>query len=246
MSKDLRAGKIFIDWSQNAGYKTTVAVYSLRGKRSAPYVSMPLEWSEVAAAVKREDATKLEFSPEKALARLRDKGDLIKPLLTTKQKLPLDFLAGAVHVAPPRRKKPRAAEPERRSTPSRIPGRRSQSGRRLFVLPRTEMGNELWLDVDGKFRRFILRPDREKKSRLIAMPAGEFPIDPSYYRGEVQEKYRDKVTIEDIGSYERVEGSFKAEQVTLFFDGATLTGKWRLEKIEPGPEHRSWVLEPLQ
>jgi hypothetical protein len=78
------------------------------------------------------------------------------------------------------------------------------------------------------------------------MPAGEFPIDPSYYRGEVQEKYRDKVSIEDIGSYERVEGSFKAEQVTLFFDGATLTGKWCLEKIEPGPEHRSWVLEPLQ
>src|ERR1051325_901762 len=33
MAKDLRRGKVFIDWSQNADHKTTVAVYSSRAKR---------------------------------------------------------------------------------------------------------------------------------------------------------------------------------------------------------------------
>lgn len=246
MSKSLRRGKVFIDWSQNADFKTTVAVYSLRGKRERPYVSMPLNWSEVAAAVSDGDPASLDFPPDKALQRLRDKGDLFKTLLTTRQQLPASFVSGFRKPRPERRAPERPSK-DRRAAKGDIPPlpkARSQSGRRLFVLPKTELGNELWLEVEGNFRRWILRRDREKKRRLIAMPAGQFPVDPSYYRGEVQEKYKKTVTIEDIGSYERVEGSFKAEQVILFFSGKTLSGKWRLEKLEPGPEHRSWVLEP--
>ena len=36
MAKNLRVGKVFIDWSQNADHKTTIGVYSLRAKRHAP------------------------------------------------------------------------------------------------------------------------------------------------------------------------------------------------------------------
>ena len=36
MKKALRAGKVFIDWSQNNGNKTTVSPYSMRG-RIAPH-----------------------------------------------------------------------------------------------------------------------------------------------------------------------------------------------------------------
>lgn len=50
MAKELRSRKVFIDWSQNADYKTTVAVYSVRTKRERPYVSMPVTWQEVEAA----------------------------------------------------------------------------------------------------------------------------------------------------------------------------------------------------
>src|SRR4051812_47076249 len=50
MSKNLRVGKVFIDWSQNADHKTTVGVYSLRAKRPRPYVSMPVSWEELRAA----------------------------------------------------------------------------------------------------------------------------------------------------------------------------------------------------
>ncbi|WP_301799345.1 non-homologous end-joining DNA ligase [Nocardioides sp. ChNu-153] len=46
MTKQRRGGKVFLDWSQNAGSKTTVAPYSLRG-RDRPFAAAPLTWDEV-------------------------------------------------------------------------------------------------------------------------------------------------------------------------------------------------------
>ena len=46
MSKAKRAGKVFVDWSQNDRHKTTVNVYSLRAMER-PTVSTPLTWDEV-------------------------------------------------------------------------------------------------------------------------------------------------------------------------------------------------------
>ena len=48
MTKALRTGKVFVDWSQNNPAKTTVAPYSLRA-RDEPTVSTPLTWDEVEA-----------------------------------------------------------------------------------------------------------------------------------------------------------------------------------------------------
>ncbi len=47
MAKVLRPGKVFIDWSQNNGSKTTIAPYSLRG-RDRPTVAAPRTWEELA------------------------------------------------------------------------------------------------------------------------------------------------------------------------------------------------------
>ena len=46
MKKEVRKGKVFIDWSQNDRHKTTVGPYSLRA-RPRPTVSTPLSWDEV-------------------------------------------------------------------------------------------------------------------------------------------------------------------------------------------------------
>jgi bifunctional non-homologous end joining protein LigD len=46
MTKSLRGGKVFLDWSQNTGAKTTISPYSLRGK-DRPYVAAPRSWAEV-------------------------------------------------------------------------------------------------------------------------------------------------------------------------------------------------------
>ncbi|MEN2742474.1 ATP-dependent DNA ligase [Microbacterium sp. X-17] len=48
MAKALRPGRVFIDWSQNNGAKTTVAPYSLRA-RSHPWVAAPRTWDELDA-----------------------------------------------------------------------------------------------------------------------------------------------------------------------------------------------------
>jgi len=46
MTKSRRTGKVFLDWSQNAGSKTTVCPYSLRG-RERPTAAAPISWTEV-------------------------------------------------------------------------------------------------------------------------------------------------------------------------------------------------------
>jgi bifunctional non-homologous end joining protein LigD len=81
MSKDLRPRKVFIDWSQNNRYKTTIAPYSLRG-RETPTASTPITWDEVAACRHPNDLT---FTAKNVLSRVEEHGDLLKPLLTRKR-----------------------------------------------------------------------------------------------------------------------------------------------------------------
>jgi bifunctional non-homologous end joining protein LigD len=91
MAKARRRGKVFIDWSQNAAHKTTVAVYSLRAKRERPFVSMPLTWAELERARRRRRVEALDFGPDAALKRLAKVGDLFAPVLRMRQRLPEGF-----------------------------------------------------------------------------------------------------------------------------------------------------------
>ena len=84
MRKDLRGGKVFVDWSQNNAAKTTVAPYALRA-RPEPWVSTPLTWDEVAAVRRPED---VQFRAEQTLERVDEHGDLFAPLLSTAAPLP--------------------------------------------------------------------------------------------------------------------------------------------------------------
>ena len=81
--KELRKGKVLIDWSQNDEHKTTVAVYSLRA-RERPTVSTPLRWEEV----ERGDAEALVFEAADVLDRVAEHGDLFAPVVEQKQQLP--------------------------------------------------------------------------------------------------------------------------------------------------------------
>ena len=86
--KELRRGKVLVDWSQNDYSKTTVAVYSLRC-RDRPWVSMPLRWDEVEALDSGDrDAESVRWEAPQALERVEDVGDLFAPVLELKQKLP--------------------------------------------------------------------------------------------------------------------------------------------------------------
>ena len=83
MAKDLRVGKVLVDWSQNDESKTTVGVYSLRA-REQPTVSTPITWAEVAAA----DPDALRFETADVLDRVDRLGDLFAPTIDLEQRLP--------------------------------------------------------------------------------------------------------------------------------------------------------------
>jgi bifunctional non-homologous end joining protein LigD len=87
MAKELRPGKVLVDWSQNDEHKTTVNVYSLRAK-DRPTVSTPVTWDEVDACLEAADPSLLVFEQDEVLRRVERDGDLFAPVLTLVQELP--------------------------------------------------------------------------------------------------------------------------------------------------------------
>ncbi len=76
MKRSLRAGKVFIDWSQNNGAKTTVSPYSLRG-RLHPWVAAPRTWEELAEP----DLAQLDYT--EVLERARNRPDPLAAFVTS-------------------------------------------------------------------------------------------------------------------------------------------------------------------
>ena len=87
MKKSVRGGKVFVDWSQNASFKTTVNVYSLRAK-SQPTVSTPLRWEEVEAVTDSRDPDDLVFTAPEVVERVAEHGDLFAGVVELQQTLP--------------------------------------------------------------------------------------------------------------------------------------------------------------
>ncbi|HEX5740147.1 MAG TPA: non-homologous end-joining DNA ligase [Pilimelia sp.] len=88
MTKRLRTGKVFLDWSQNNAAKTTVAPYSLRaGPR--PTVSTPLTWDEVAALADGSAPARMP-GPAEVLERTAGGADLWRDLLVRGPAVPVD------------------------------------------------------------------------------------------------------------------------------------------------------------
>jgi len=73
MSKAVRPGKVFVDWSQNNAAKTTIAPYSLRG-RAQPTVAAPRTWAEL------DDPGLRHLLFDEVLERVSAEGDLLAPL----------------------------------------------------------------------------------------------------------------------------------------------------------------------
>lgn len=67
MRKDLRGGKVLIDWSQNHPAKTTITPYSLRG-RAEPRVAAPRWWDEIGPGLH-------QLTPTAVARRLAERGD---------------------------------------------------------------------------------------------------------------------------------------------------------------------------
>jgi bifunctional non-homologous end joining protein LigD len=121
MKKALRVNKVFVDWSQNDDFKTTVNVYSLRAKER-PTVSTPVTWQEVESCLAKSDPDLLVHTADEVLARTEKLGDLFEPVLKLKQKLPSLEALGQASSKPvattTKAKSVRLASPVRKSTPA--------------------------------------------------------------------------------------------------------------------------------
>src|SRR5436853_3051697 len=130
MKKQLRVGKILVDWSQNDEHKTTIGVYSLRA-RERPTVSTPVTWEEVERTLKKKDSDLLVFEAGRVIERVQKMGDLFAPVLELKQKLPkLAGLAEVAHeetadlAAQAEEPKPRAPKKSAKSPARRAPAKK--------------------------------------------------------------------------------------------------------------------------
>jgi bifunctional non-homologous end joining protein LigD len=77
------AGRVLVDYNQNAWGRTLASVYSVRPKDHAP-VSTPVTWNEVNTGFRIAD-----FTIANVPARVRELGDLYKPLLLKKGRVKL-------------------------------------------------------------------------------------------------------------------------------------------------------------
>ncbi|ATL30465.1 non-homologous end-joining DNA ligase [Streptomyces formicae] len=85
MTRSLRPGKVFVDFSQNAAAKTTATPYTLRA-RPEPTVSTPVTWAEIEEC---DDQEQLVFRADDIAPRLRRYGDLLGPLINLNRARPL-------------------------------------------------------------------------------------------------------------------------------------------------------------
>lgn len=78
MTKSLRPGKVFLDWSQNVFHKTTISPYSLRG-RETPTVAAPRTWGEVEEGAGG-DGHLEQLMFDEVLDRVESHGDILSGL----------------------------------------------------------------------------------------------------------------------------------------------------------------------
>jgi bifunctional non-homologous end joining protein LigD len=257
MAKALRTGKVFIDWSQNSEFKTTVCVYSLRAKRETPYVSMPFTWEEVERACKKDDRDRFYLEPDEALKRIEKMGDLFEPVLTLKQKLPAKFaellgkvelpeLAGAknANAAPKPRMRGvgdrslKAYEAKRDFSRTREPSPKKEksAGKELLFVVQKHAASHLHYDfrieMDGVLKSWAVPkgPPFVKAEKRLAMWVEDHPMSYARFEGIIAPgNYgAGTVMVWDIGTYELMDGSFHQGKLHMMLHGKKLKGEWIL------------------
>ena len=249
MAKARRVGKVFIDWSQNADYKTTVAVYSLRAKRDQPFVSFPVTWAELERAIAGKDRAGLSFDPATALRRLARAGDLYQPVLRLEQSLPGSKSRTAARRAA-RSSSLAAYGAKRDFTKTRepapaLPRASRQGGRRRFVVQKhaaSHLHYDFRLEMHGVLKSWAVPKGVPQKAdeRRLAMATEDHPVEYLDFEGTIPKgQYGGgTVMVWDIGSYDIVEGNYYKGDLRVSLQGRKLRGVWHLHR----GEDRKWSL----
>jgi bifunctional non-homologous end joining protein LigD len=260
MAKARRQGKVFIDWSQNATHKTTVAVYSLRAKQERPTVAMPVTWHELESALAHGDASSLLFEPESALQRLKKLSDLFAPLLKLEQTLPEPFLQLQRTASPKRsRGETRALDLYRDKRdftktpepPPSIPKPSRQGSRRLYVIQKhaaSHLHYDFRLEMSGTLKSWAVPkgPPLQSDEKRLAVATEDHPMEYARFEGIIPEgEYGGgTVMVWDIGTYEIIDGNYWKGRLHIFLTGAKLKGEWLLTRKQDADGKRNtweWI-----
>jgi len=252
MPKIFRAKKVFIDWSQNSDFKTTVSVYSLRAKSHRPYVSVPVEWDELEHALANKSKEELYFDPPATLARVAAKGDLFRVVLTEKQKLPGEvaryFSRRTRGPKPSLEQYNRKRDFTKTAEPKSSVRRSRQGGRRRFVIQKhaaSHLHYDFRLEMHDVLKSWSVPkgPPLKKGERRLAMATEDHPLEYLDFEGIIPKgQYGGgTVMVWDIGTYDLVEGNYYRGFVRVHLAGAKLKGEWTLERIRE-EEGNKWRL----
>jgi len=258
MTKKLRTRKVFIDWSQNADSKSTVAVYSLRAKKDRPYVSVPVSWDELGDALKSKDREQLFFTPADAIERVEEHGDLFAPVLTKVQKLPgavREYFAEKDTKRPATKNalKPYLAKRNFKKTAEPKPtSLRTEDGSRFVIQKHaaSHLHYDFRLEMDGVLKSWSVPkgPPVKVGDKRLAMPTEDHPVEYIGFEGIIPkgEYGGGTVMVWDAGTYDLIEGNYHNGFVRFNLNGSKLKGEWMLQRFVKANAERDkrekWLL----
>ena len=213
MTKSLRTGKVFLDWSQNNGSKTTIAPYSLRG-REHPTVAAPRTWDEIADPKLRH----LRF--DEVLERVEKNGDLLAEL---------DELVPVEDQLTKYRSMRDASK-----TPEPVPKKAPKAGKNdLFVIQEhhaRRLHYDLRLERDGVLASWAVPknlPDTPAVNHL-AVHTEDHPLEYLAFHGTIPkgEYGAGQMIVWDTGTYETEK--FDDHEVIVTLHGNKIDGRYAL------------------
>lgn len=241
MKRADRDGKVFIDWSQNNGAKTTVSPYSLRG-RERPMVAAPRSWAELGAG----DLRQLEY--HEVLARLADHGD------------PLAVMAGDDGAAAPDRLSIYRGMRDSVKTPEPVPATAPapNPGGRSFVIQEhhaRRLHYDFRLERDGVLVSWAVpkAPPTDPAINHLAVQTEDHPLEYKSFEGTIPkgEYGGGEVSIWDFGTYRLHKWRDGKEVIVTLFGrpGGGLGGVRTFALIKTGasgqPE-KNWLMHLMK
>ncbi len=213
MTKSVRAGKVFVDWSQNSGAKTTIAPYSLRG-REQPTVAAPRTWDEL-------DDTKLrQLRFDEVLERVQRDGDLLAEL---------DDDTGSAD----RLTKYRSMR-DATKTPEPVPKAKPAVGQgNTFVIQEhhaRRLHYDFRLERDGVLVSWAVPKNLPETTAVnhLAVHTEDHPLEYGSFEGTIPkgEYGGGKVIIWDAGTYDTEK--FNEDEVIVTLHGQRISGRYAL------------------
>jgi bifunctional non-homologous end joining protein LigD len=223
MTKSLRAGKVFLDWSQNNGSKTTIAPYSLRG-REQPTVAAPRTWEEL------EDPAVRQLHYDEVLARVARDGDLLEQLDAVDDRAPIpDRLT--------KYRSMRDASKTPEPVPSTKPAKPATGQGSTFVIQEhhaRRLHYDFRLERDGVLVSWAVPKNLPETTSVnhLAVHTEDHPLEYGTFEGSIPkgEYGAGKVIIWDSGTYEAEKFNDSAEkgEVIVNLHGSRISGRYAL------------------